>query len=412
MNTISFTPSVTFRSNTTMKKVDNSPRLGNATLAVDTIERPAGIFDTREKAVKTTLGLLKSALNGEKADASLMKGATYQDWDKLIKIANNSAVTPMVYDAVKEFPEGSVPPKILQRMKNLTLQSEFQHAIQEDAITDLSDKFAKQGIETIQLKGIGFSMNYPVPQHRFGGDIDIFTRKEGTTTDGYSNSWNETNKIMLNEGVNVEDYKRKHHKHSEFKYKGANIENHNYFLNKESIPDAKKIDAYLHKVINPREQALPNGTKILVPSKEFNSVFMAHHAFQHFAFGGLNMHNLTDWAVLLKKDGLNFPDELKGTKFEKFVYAFTGLSNKFLGTNVKVPEDKEYEQKIFEKMTTPPPKFVPAHKNRALAFVDKMKWVYNNEKAAAEYTGGSAKKAMVDLLLQNLTNPKSILRKV
>lgn len=411
MNSINLNPYITFGNINPVHKRENQPNISQAGLKVDTVEKTVKL-KTPQEGFKMLFGLLKSSLNGETANADTVKGMTYTDWDRIIKMSNYSAVTPMVYDSVKDLPKESIPEKILKRMQILTMKSEIQHAKQEDALADLSKKFADKGIETIQLKGIGLSMDYPVPQHRYGGDIDIFTRKKGTVTHGYSNSWNETNKIMLDEGVDVEDYRRKHHKHSEFQYKGTNIENHNYFLNKESIPEAGKIDAYLHKVINPRERVLPNGAKILVPSKEFNSVFLAHHAFQHFVFGGMNMHNLTDWAVHLKKDGLNFPEELKGTKFEKFVYALTGLSNKLLGTEVKVPEDKEYKRKIFEKMTNPPQKFVPSHKNKALAFLDKIKWVYNNEKVAAEYTGGSAKKAMVDLVLQNLTNPKSILRKI
>ena len=42
-------------------------------------------------------------------------------------------------------------------------------------ISDLSTFYATHGITAVQLKGVGFANNYPIPSHREGGDIDIFT---------------------------------------------------------------------------------------------------------------------------------------------------------------------------------------------------------------------------------------------
>lgn len=371
-----------------------------------------GNINPLSKPVTMLMSMLKASLGDKEIDMNAFKGANYHDWNKLLEIANESTVTGMALDAANKLPKGTIPTGIAIKMAEFALEEEEKHAYQEKILGELSQKLESKGAEMIQLKGIGFSMNYPVPQHRFGGDIDIFTRKKGTVTEGYSNTWDMFNKMMIEEGCLVEDHKRKKHKHSEFDYKGVRIENHNYFLNKERMIEAGKIDAYLHKTLNPREQILPNGTKILVPSKEFNSVFMAHHAFQHYVFGGIDIHHLTDWGMHLKKDGFTFPEELKGTRFEKFTYALTNLSNKYLGTDVKVPEDKEYEEKIFKKLLYQKKETVPENYNSIQTFAFKVKRLYEHAKTAKEYTGTSIFRVFVDAGLIKVANPKAILRKL
>lgn len=396
------------------EQISSSQKTGRSFLSSTGVDRVEKVGNTNpsEKSVKMLLNLVKASLNEGKIDESVFKGANYHDWSQLLEIANESTVTGMAFDAAHKLPKGTLPTGIALKMAEFAREEEKEHARQEKIIGELTEKLAKKDTELIQLKGIGFSMNYPVPQHRYGGDIDVFTRKKGTVTEGYSNTWDMFNQMMLDEGCDVEDYKRKHHKHSEFDYKGVRIENHNYFLNKERMPESRKIDAYLHKNINPRVQVLPNGTKILVPSKEFNTVFMAHHAFQHFVFGGIDIHHLTDWGMQIKNDGFNFPEELKGTKFEKFTYALTNLSHKYLGTKPTAPQDKEYEEKIFKKLIYPQSEEVPMHYNKVQTFAYKVKRLYTKAKFAQEYTGASMVRMFADAGLIKLANPKAIFRKL
>lgn len=392
-----------------IQKTIVSPRF-MSTSAIDNVEI-SDKTNPNSKAVDMIMTLLKSSLNEDDVNIKAFKGATYHDWQKFIEIANEASVTGMAFESVHKLPKGTIPIDVFVKMGEFTKETEAKHLAQEVILGKLSKQYESMGAEMIQLKGAGLSMNYPVPQHRFGGDIDIFTRQKGTITEGYSNSWDMINKAMIKQGYEVEDYKLKQHKHSEFEYDGVRIENHNYFANKERMSKAKLIDDYLHKNLNPKEQILPNGTKILVPSKEFNNVFLSHHAFQHFVFGGLDLHHLTDWSTHLKKDGFQFPEELKGGYYEKFTYALTNLSNKYLGTNIKVPEDKEFEEKIWKRMLSPEDEPIPKEYNKFQTFAFKVKRLYNHAKSAKEYTGVPITRVFVDAGLIKLVNPKAILRK-
>lgn len=391
----------------TQRQTNMSPTNG-----IDKVEKIGGT-NINEKPTKMLLSLLKSALNDEPVDQKEFKDANYSDWQTMLNISKDSSVTGIALDATNKLPQNTIPKDIEMKMLEIQKESEIRHAKQEKILGELSETFAKKGIETIQLKGIGLSMNYPEPTHRFGGDIDIFTRLKGTQTQDHSNAYETINNMMENKGLEVDNHNHsKKTKHSEFDYKGVRIENHRYFINKERMPEAVKLDEYLHKSLNPHIQKLPNGTKILVPSKEFNTIFLAHHAYQHFIFGGIDIHHLTDWSTHIKKNGLEFPNEAKNTKFEKFTYALTNLSNRYLGTNVKVPEDKKFEDKIFNMLLHPEEKPIPKDLNKAELLVFKTKRFIKRAKQSKEYTGESYFKTFARTFINKMCDPASLFKRI
>lgn len=384
----------------------------SSTNGIDKVEKIGGT-NPNEKPTKMLLSLLKGALNDEPIDSNVFKGANYSDWQTMLDISKDSSVTGIALDAADKLPQNTIPKDIEMKMLEIQKESEIRHAKQEKILGELSEAFAKKGVETIQLKGIGLSMNYPEPTHRFGGDIDIFTRLKDTQTQDHSNAYDIINDMMEKKGLEVDSHNHsKKTKHSEFDYKGVRIENHRYFINKERMPEAVKLDEYLHKSLNPHTQKLPNGTKILVPSKEFNTVFLAHHAYQHFAFGGIDIHHLTDWGTHIKKNGLELPNEVKGTRFEKFTYALTNLSNRYLGTNVKVPEDKEFEDKIFNKLLHPEEEPISKDMNKAEILIFKTKRFFKRAQQSKEYTGETYFSSFARAFMNKMRDPASLFKRI
>lgn len=381
-----------------------------AQLTVDRLEKTT-LNETSERPTKVLVSLLKSGLTGKAANPKEVKSCTIAEWEKLLHIADEASVTGIVLDAVEMLPKDTVPTDVKVRMKEFQAEVEEKHKLQEKILGKLTKKFSDMGIETVQLKGVGLSMDYPTPNHRFGGDIDIFTRLKGTTTTERSNASNIIDDAMVKSGIKVDDYNLPNVKHSEFAYDGVRIENHRYFVNKERLPEAKILDSILHKSLNPRPQILPNGTKILVPSKEFNSVFLAQHAFQHFIFGGIDLHHLTDWSVHVKKNGLYLPPELKGTKLETFTNAMTNLSNRYLGTNVKVPENKEYEDFLFKTLLHPEGEIAPPNLNNAEILLYKAKRFIKKAEHAKKFGGGNVPILFIKTSLQKLKDPIGLLRR-
>lgn len=305
---------------------------------------------------KMLLSLLKCGLNGDtKVNAELFKGRTDEDWVRMYNLGHDNAVTPILLEGLEKSPEINAPKEVIEAMQETDMYAKRYHMKQERVLGEVMNISAKKGIDVVPIKGIGFSLNYPNPQRRFGGDIDVFTFKHGTDfSEPENNMTNVFDEIFEKRGIDV---KKTNPKHSEFEYRGMPIENHRTFVDVKNrylhVPDALKINNYLLKHLKPTEQTLPMGTKILTPSKEFNTVFLAYHSMTHFIGSGINFHHLADWAVHIKKNGLKVPEEIKGTSVERFMYAMTNLSNKYLGTKVKAPEDKKLENAIFNKMVDP-----------------------------------------------------------
>lgn len=378
-------------------------------MQVERLEKVSGV-NPMEKPSKMLLSLLRTALSDEKPDLEPLKGANHYDWLKMIEIADEASVSAMASDAFAKLPKGTIPTTVIMNLSQSKEEIEQHHANQERILGAFSDRLSKKGIETIQLKGIGLSMDYPVPTHRFGGDIDIFTRFKGTTTTERSNSYQIVDDMIVADGVKVDDYNLPNYKHSEFMQDGVRMENHKFFVNKDRLREAKQIDAYLHKHINPVKKVLPNGTEILVPSKEFNTVFLSQHAFQHFIFGGIDMHHMTDWAMHLKANGLQFPEELKGTRLEKFTYAFTNLTNKYLGTNVEAPHDSQYEEKIFNKLVNARMEDTPKGLSKPEIIWFKTKRLARNVQHAKQYGGQGFVKIFLKRALEKLKDPSVMFR--
>ena len=407
--------------------VNYSPALSNPKLnpnkpytismkSVDSIQKIGRAADPEIIPAKMLLSLLKSGLNDDaKIDEKLFQGRTKEDWIRLNNLAIDNAVAPTVFNGLEKNPNINVPEDVAANLRESKEYAKKYHGLQEKLLGEFSDFTKSKGIDTVQMKGIGFSMNYPDPTARFGGDIDVYNFKHGTNpSDPKNNMSLMTDKIAEKSGIEVAlDHGPKH---SEIKYKGMPIENHRNFLNIEIGPLHKKMNSYLLKHLNPVQETLPHGTKILVPSKEFNNVFISFHAMQHFVGAGINFHHLADWAVQVKKHGLTIPEEAKGTKFEEFMYAFTNLANKHLGTNVKVPENKKLENEIFDKMLHPERSKnlgvpTPKSKNPVSMVVYKYKKIAANTARYNQYWGTdkTVTQACFDSLIRHFKKPKTFL---
>lgn len=377
--------------------------------AVDRVELSEA---TIEKPSRMLLELLRTSLKDNKADQSVFQGATREDWSKVIQLAERASVSGFAFDGVSKLEKGTVPPNVVFDMFDFIRAAESKYAKQEAAVGELSATLSKKGIDTIVLKGLGLSLNYPHPTHRHGCDIDIFTRLKDTVTEGRSNATKILDDMMAKDGVEVEEYGNAKAKHSKFKYNGLTIENHRFFVNKYNMKSAGLVDKLLHEKLNPVEKVLPNGTKILVPSNEFNTIFLAQHAFQHFVFGGIDLHNLVDWSMHIDKNGLTVPKELKGTQLEKFMYALTNVSNKYLGTDVKVPEDKEFEQKVINKIVSLKENNPPKGINNFELLLFKTKRFLHNYKETKPYTEKSIFSTIAKSIKHKIHHPETVFRRL
>lgn len=254
------------------------------------------------------------------------------DWQKCFKVAKIQGVAALAWDGVLILPKELHPPMSIKIPWGIYAENcEKKYRSYCSAIGEMSEMFAAKGVATMQIKGVGFASHYPIPAHREGGDIDIFTY----SSDLSKMSHKEANDLV--DSMMSETMKEAHtYKHSCFTYKGIPVENHKCFLNVARDKNAQELDAILLQLMDPVQTPLLNGeVSILTPSLPFCTIHIAHHALSHYPLG-MRLHHLCDWAMILREGGLTIPKEVTDRDFIRWINNLTLLCNQYLGTCVEV----------------------------------------------------------------------------
>ena len=285
---------------------------------------------TLNTSERMLFALLRASLHQKEAEQAFFQQVSEEAWKRCYRLAARQGVMALAWDGVTTLPAGLQPPRALKLTWGMAVQDyEAKYARYCRTIQELSSFYAEQGIVTVQMKGVGLSAYYPMPSHREGGDIDIYTfsADHSRMTDGEANML--ADKLMEQQGIEVDMHS---YKHSNFYYKGIPIENHKFFLNVGHYPVAVQVNTILQKVLQPQYTDLLGGEcRIQTPSPAFNTLFLSFHAAQHYG-SGLALHHLCDWAMLIKHHGLQLPQELTDKLFLEAIAALTRLCNNYLGT--------------------------------------------------------------------------------
>ena len=245
----------------------------------------------------TLLSLVRSAVLGHCDEAQLDNRI---DWSSVQAMANQQGIPVLVADGLqiyltihpdaKPFAYESVTDK-LKRMQWLgqVMAHERLYAKHEKTMVDLARLYAAKGIRMMVLKGYGLSLDWPVPNHRPVGDLDIYNFGQ----------WQEADVLVAHDcGIKVDDG---HEHHTTFNFKGVPVENHYDFINTKAHRDAPKIEARLKALADKDSKQIDvQGTKIYLPSADFNAIFLMRHMGQHFAGEHLNLRQVLDWGFFVR----------------------------------------------------------------------------------------------------------------
>ena len=142
------------------------------------------------------------------------------------------------------------------------------------------------------LKGYACSLDWPKPEHRPCGDIDIWQF-------GMQKEADETLRQAQGPGFKID---KSHHHHTVFYWKEFMVENHYDFINVHH----RKSNAKLEKIFEELGQDDSyyvdlNDTRIYLPSPNLHALFLIKHLVSHFAAAEINLRQVLDWAFFAKK---------------------------------------------------------------------------------------------------------------
>lgn len=309
------------------------------------------MYIKQSKVEELMFRLLKMALHEQGYSVTEWPSYSDEDWKECYKLAAKHGVMAVAFDGIQQLPAELQPSRPI-RLSWAVAVKEYEERYERycRTVDELSSFYAGHGITMVQLKGVGLSSYYPIPSHREGGDIDIFTFSADTSRLSDKEANILADNLMKESGIEVHD---EHHKHSNFNFRNISIENHKTFLDTVTIPIAAQMNDLLLELMEPYETQLCDGKyKILVPSVGFNALFLSFHAGQHYC-SGLKVHHLFDWACMLKKFGLQLSDEITDRKILNFIYTLTDICNSLLGTDVEVPADKDFSEEVYAQIMHP-----------------------------------------------------------
>lgn len=286
------------------------------------------------------LQLMKVGLWGERHLSSLeeMCRREHLNWAEIMEIANQQANIGVVTDALTKLPQDLRPSKVIY-FNAISQTGEIEKANREmnDFAPVLMGKLREKGVESLLLKGQGVALCYPHPLHRQSGDIDLLVNDEVQFQRG----------CELMKKISTSSDISKQAAHAEFTAMGFVVELHG----KYGFSICKKVTRNLRAWNDLRLKAdsqsdnsaekLRTVNGLILPSVQFDAIFIFAHMLNHFMTGGVGLRQISDWMMFVHAhsgeiDTQLLESDLKMLGLTKFWQAFGAMAVVLLG----FPQDK------------------------------------------------------------------------
>lgn len=269
------------------------------------------------------------------------------DWEALESLASQHGLSAVLVDGVERLPESQRPPKpLLLQWIGETLQGfEYRYELYRRAISEMASFYNEHGFKMMVLKGYASSLDWPKPEHRPCGDIDIWQFGKQSEADAT---------LAKEKGVEIDN---SHHHHSVFYWRDFMVENHYDFINVHH----HKSNVGFEKILKELAQDDTNcvevyGEKVYLPSPNLHALFLLKHTMMHFAAEGISLRQLIDWGFFVKAHG----KDVDWTWLESVLAEF-GMRRLYDAFNAICVEDLGFEVSIFQRV-----QFEPILKDRVL----------------------------------------------
>lgn len=279
---------------------------------------------------------------------SLTNNPQQFNWGVARQLVFEQGVSAIVLDGIDRLPESSRPPKdvLLSWIGEVMQSYEYRYQAYEKAISTLAHFHSQHGYKMMLLKGYACSQDWPKPEHRPCGDIDIweFGHQE------------EVDALMAQE--NHIEIDNSHHIHTVYDWQGFTVENHYDFINTHAHKSSKELETLFKELGTDDSYSIDvKGEKVYIPSPNMNALFLLRHSMAHFAAQGINLRQLLDWAFFAKKHHDEIDWEWLLETLEKY-----GMKPLYGIFNAICVEDLGFETSIFHGGV----QFDPVLKDRVL----------------------------------------------
>ncbi|MCI2082434.1 MAG: nucleotidyltransferase family protein [Bacteroidales bacterium] len=279
-----------------------------------------------DKESLTLLLLLRRALSGS---AELPEELTEAEWKSVCNLSVECGVHALAYDGLLDLPEGLQPPRAIKIHWAVdTAAIEDKYARHKDVIVHLNGFMRAKKMRMLLLNGLGNASNYPVPEHREGSDIDIYTFDESFMVD----------KMISDRGIAVVAAPNFS---SDFFIQGVLVENHHHFFNVKASPLNRIFEEKVQSLVSSDTSGNRIFNEINLPAPQAEIYLMSLRILNKFAMGSATLRQLCDWTTFLKANALRinfkkFNDFLREndlyeavSRMNEICIAYLGLDSTF-----------------------------------------------------------------------------------
>jgi len=235
------------------------------------------------------------------------------DWVALKALADAQGLTAIVLDGLNavhdsglmvDFPlqavelnlhGSSLPVQMKLEWIGEVLQNyEQRYKAYENAIGSLARWYNQHGFKMMVLKGYACSLDWPKPEHRPCGDIDVWLFGQQREADAALTASFK----FQDSGFKIDS---SHHHHTVFEWEGFTVENHYDFVNVHAHRSSKELEVVFKELGQDDSHFVEvNGEKVYLPTANLHALFLVKHMVSHFAAAEITLRQVLDWAFFVK----------------------------------------------------------------------------------------------------------------
>lgn len=237
------------------------------------------------------LELLRAGMWGRKPQVP----QGFDQWGSVVRLAKSQSVLGVVGQVMLSDQDVSarVPQELKAKVKKFVMNNVLTHTLLNNTLIKVVSTLREGGVESVLLKGQGLARNYPQPELRQCGDIDLYV--------GLENGERVHDLLSpIAEKIDGKEYITVGKHYHVTMPGGVEVEVHRY------------TDNHLTKKLEETYQAASAkgtteglvvydfaGTPVNTPSDEFNAFFVFNHLFHHFLTSGIGLRQFCDWMMFL-----------------------------------------------------------------------------------------------------------------
>lgn len=274
-------------------------------------------------------------------------------WQAIKALADEQGLTAVMLDGLERLPDSFRPSKeyLLEWIGEVLQNYEQRYAQYEKAIGSLAKWHNENGLKMMLLKGYACSLDWPKPNHRPCGDIDIWQFGKQKDADEL---------LAKDKGVKIDG---SHHHHTVFEWQGFTVENHYDFINIYAHKTGKEQEAIFKELGQDNSNHIElDGEMVYLPSFNLHALFLIRHLANHFVSMEITLRQVLDWAFFVEKhtnkiDWTWLVGLLEKYHLKDFYNCINAICVGDLGFNVNIlPQvqfDPELKDRILEEIIHP-----------------------------------------------------------